>query len=62
VEEVYLQALEKLKTDDLIEWQANGIAITAIGRNFIRNNARCFDLHLLRQQADAPAKRFSIAV
>ena len=55
-------ALQALLADDLIEWQPNGITITATGRNFIRNIARCFDVHLLRQQADAPAKRFSQAV
>ncbi|WP_246186061.1 radical SAM protein [Phnomibacter ginsenosidimutans] len=62
LEEHCKPALQALLADDLIEWQPNGITITATGRNFIRNIARCFDVHLLRQQADAPAKRFSQAV
>ncbi|MBN9299515.1 MAG: oxygen-independent coproporphyrinogen III oxidase [Filimonas sp.] len=43
-------ALEALASDNLIRWNEDGISITAIGKNFIRNICSAFDLHLLHNK------------
>ncbi|MCU0394355.1 MAG: radical SAM protein, partial [Chitinophagaceae bacterium] len=55
-------ALSLLEEDGLVEWDERGLLVTGLGRNFIRNIARCFDLHLLRGQSVVDATRFSRAV
>ncbi|MGF7231234.1 oxygen-independent coproporphyrinogen III oxidase [Arachidicoccus sp.] len=40
--------LKKLAADKLIEFDRNGLVVTALGRNFIRNICKAFDLHLLK--------------
>lgn len=48
LEEYTFAQLEELAYDGLISWNENGIEITELGRNFVRNICRAFDLHLLR--------------
>lgn len=40
--------LKKLAADKLIEFDKNGLTVTDIGRNFIRNICKAFDLHLIK--------------
>lgn len=54
--------LEKVWKDGLIEWDAEGVQVTALGSHFIRNICKVFDLHLLRTQRDAAAPKFSKAI
>ncbi len=54
--------LEKLAADKLVEWDETGATVTALGRNFIRNICKAFDLHLLRNQKENAAPRFSKAI
>lgn len=54
--------LEKLTADKLVEWDEIGARVTALGRNFIRNICKAFDLHLLRNQKENAAPRFSKAI
>lgn len=54
--------LKKLEADGLVNWDETGLQVTETGRNFIRNIARSFDLHLLRSNAAATNLRFSKAV
>jgi oxygen-independent coproporphyrinogen-3 oxidase len=54
--------LEKLEADGLVTWNERGATVTKLGRNFIRNIARCFDLHLLRSNAETSSLKFSKAV
>ena len=54
--------LEKLTADKLVEWDETGATVTALGRNFIRNICKAFDLHLLRNQKENAAPRFSKAI
>ena len=50
LEELSFPELNKLEQDGLVEWNNNEIVVTSIGRHFIRNICRAFDLHLLRNQ------------
>lgn len=54
--------LEKLTADKLVEWDETGATVTPLGRNFIRNICKAFDLHLLRNQKENAAPRFSKAI
>jgi oxygen-independent coproporphyrinogen-3 oxidase len=54
--------LSMLESDGLVRWDATGTILTEQGRNFIRNVARAFDLHLLRSTQAHSAPRFSNAV
>jgi oxygen-independent coproporphyrinogen-3 oxidase len=51
-----LQALEALQTQGLVEVDAAGIQVTAMGWYFVRAIAMVFDRHL---QADVNRNRFS---
>jgi oxygen-independent coproporphyrinogen-3 oxidase len=51
-----------LKEDNLIEWDAKGVVVTALGRHFIRNICKAFDLHLLRSQYIPKVPQFSKAI
>jgi oxygen-independent coproporphyrinogen III oxidase len=44
--------LTRLKEDGLVEWDVTGLQVTPLGRHFIRNICRAFDLHLLRSAID----------
>jgi len=48
--------LIKLAADKLVELDETGLAVTGLGRNFIRNICKAFDLHLLRAQVSQDAK------
>lgn len=48
--------LRKLAADELVEFDETGLTVTALGRNFIRNICKAFDLHLLRAQVSRDAK------
>jgi coproporphyrinogen III oxidase-like Fe-S oxidoreductase len=62
LEEYCFPELAKLEADRLVNWNAKGLQVTATGRNFIRNIARCFDLHLLRNTVADKGLKFSKAV
>lgn len=42
--------LKNLEADALIEFDESGLTVTDLGRNFIRNICKAFDLHLLRKE------------
>ncbi len=48
--------LRKLETDALIEFDESGLTVTDLGRNFIRNICKAFDLHLLRKEIPENAR------
>jgi oxygen-independent coproporphyrinogen III oxidase len=54
--------LEKLADDGLIIWDENQMAVTNLGKHFIRNICRSFDLHLLRNQTSEKRPTFSKAI
>lgn len=54
--------LEKLAEDKLIEWNTHEVKVTPLGRHFIRNICRAFDLHLLREQKESGSLLFSKAI
>lgn len=54
--------LRKLEADGLIEWDTNGVSVTALGDHFIRNICKAFDLHLLRTEQRADKNLFSKAI
>ena len=54
--------LEKLEADKLLQWNEEGVTITALGNSFIRNICRAFDLYLLRNQKETAVPRFSNAI
>ncbi|RXK83285.1 oxygen-independent coproporphyrinogen III oxidase [Filimonas effusa] len=43
--------LKLLAADGLVNWNEEKLEVTELGRHFIRNICRSFDLHLLRSQA-----------
>ena len=54
--------LEKLANDKLVEWNEHEVRTTSLGRNFIRNICRAFDLHLLRCEKESQTRLFSKAI
>jgi len=54
--------LEKLANDKLVEWNKQEVRVTPLGRNFIRNICRAFDLHLLRCEKESQTRLFSKAI
>jgi len=55
--------LEKLAADGLVQWNQTGLMVTELGKHFIRNICKAFDLQLLRSQQQATSKPlFSKAV
>jgi oxygen-independent coproporphyrinogen-3 oxidase len=54
--------LQKLQQDHLVTWNEHGVNVTELGRHFIRNICKAFDLHLLRSEAAKEEKLFSKAV
>lgn len=54
--------LKKLEKDHLVTWNESGVNVTEMGRHFIRNICKAFDLHLLRSEQKKENKQFSKAV
>jgi oxygen-independent coproporphyrinogen III oxidase len=54
--------LMKLKQDGLIDWNNKEVVVTSLGRHFIRNICRAFDLHFLRSQQLESKQIFSKAI
>jgi oxygen-independent coproporphyrinogen III oxidase len=61
LQELTFPELELLKADGLLHYDEKGIKATPLGRHFIRNICRAFDLRLLRADAGAN-KIFSKAI
>jgi len=54
--------LQALEDDGLVLFDNMGLAVTGLGKNFIRNICRAFDLHLLRTQNEMGPQQFSNAI
>lgn len=54
--------LEKLRADGLVLFDQNHVQVTPVGRSFIRNICRAFDLHLLRNEQQEKSPVFSKAI
>jgi len=54
--------LTGLEADQLITWNEKGIQVTSLGRHFLRNICKAFDLHLLRKQSAGNMPLFSKAI
>ena len=54
--------LEKLKADALVDYSDEGLTVTNLGLNFIRNICKAFDLHLLRNESKEGKPQFSKAI
>lgn len=54
--------LEELGKDGLVEYDEQTVRATSLGRNFIRNVCKAFDLHLLRKQVKNQNSLFSKSV
>ena len=54
--------LKELEADGLINWNEEELNVTELGRNFIRNICKAFDLHLLRNQTTTGKPKFSKAI
>ena len=61
LEEYSFPQLKELQKDGLINFDENGLEVTELGRNFIRNICKSFDLHLARKEG-AAEKMFSRAI
>jgi oxygen-independent coproporphyrinogen III oxidase len=57
-----LPELRKLEADQLLHILDNGIKITPLGKNFIRNICSAFDLYLRRNNTRTEGKLFSKAI
>jgi oxygen-independent coproporphyrinogen III oxidase len=62
LEQYVFPELEKLQADHLITWNETGVEVTELGRHFIRNICKAFDLHLLRSEGMKEERLFSKAV
>ncbi len=54
--------LKKLEKDGLVIWNEDELEVTALGRHFIRNICKAFDLHLLRSHAKSNKPVYSKAI
>ena len=54
--------LAALEADQLITWNEKGLQVTEIGRHFLRNICKAFDLHLLRRESTSKNPLFSKAI
>ena len=54
--------LKQLEADGLVTWNERSLTVTTLGRQFIRNICRAFDLHLLRNQQVSELPVFSKAI
>ena len=62
IEEFCMPVLKMLETDGLLTVHDKTVIVTTLGKNFIRNICSAFDLHLLRNKANAGQKVFSNAI
>ncbi len=62
LEQWTLPMLRELQKDGLVNLDADCIEVTPIGRHFIRNICKAFDLHLLRRNTASPQQTFSKAI
>ncbi|HMO63415.1 MAG TPA: oxygen-independent coproporphyrinogen III oxidase [Ferruginibacter sp.] len=62
LEQYSFPELKKLAADGLVDWDARGASLTAMGRDFTRNICRAFDLYLLQSRIDTAQPVFSRAV
>jgi oxygen-independent coproporphyrinogen-3 oxidase len=62
LKKVSFPELQRLEKDGLVEWNEQIVRATALGRNFIRNICKAFDLHLLRTQTKDQNTLFSKSV
>lgn len=56
------EALKELEKDHLITFNDRQVNVTELGRHFIRNICKAFDLHLLRSERNKESRQFSKAV
>lgn len=54
--------LKKLERDGLLTWDEMGMEVTELGRHFIRNICKSFDLHLMRSHTDINKPAYSKAI
>ena len=54
--------LYELAADGLIEWDEQGLTVTTIGRQFIRNICSAFDLHMQRNKQQSGKQMYSKAI
>jgi len=54
--------LEKLQEDGLVNFDEKHARVTSLGRSFIRNICKAFDLHLLKQKSATENKIYSKAI
>ncbi len=54
--------LKMLEDDNFVVWNREGLEVTPLGRHFIRNVCRAFDLHLLRNLNNGEKPIFSRAI
>jgi oxygen-independent coproporphyrinogen-3 oxidase len=54
--------LKKLELDGLVRLDSRSVEVTGLGKNFIRNICRAFDLHLLKKATADDKKSYSRAI
>jgi oxygen-independent coproporphyrinogen III oxidase len=62
LEQFSFPELQSLAADGLLEYDRRAVHLTPLGRNFIRNCCRAFDLHLLREKSSSQKPSFSRAI
>ena len=62
IKEFSFPELEALKEDALLDYDENGVKATPLGRHFIRNICKAFDLRLTRSQLMNENQMFSKAI
>jgi oxygen-independent coproporphyrinogen-3 oxidase len=62
LQDISFPELMKLKQDGLVDWSNKEVIVTSLGRHFIRNICRAFDLHLLRSNQKESKPLFSKAI
>ena len=60
--EYTFRELASLQADGLLNYDEQGLEVTPLGRHFIRNICKAFDLHLLRAQQKGENQMFSKAI
>jgi oxygen-independent coproporphyrinogen-3 oxidase len=62
LKQITFHELDKLAKDKLVEWNEQEVQVTPLGRHFIRNICKAFDLHLLRSEKEDQSLLFSKAI
>jgi oxygen-independent coproporphyrinogen-3 oxidase len=62
LEQYSFPELKLVEADGFCKWDENGLEVTILGRQFIRNICRAFDLHLLRSTKQTANPMFSKAI